>query len=159
MDAQEYDPRPEKRRKRLAAILALSMVIALIAWFWLRHWPEKRVVDGFFREIESGSLDRAYGFYTADANWQQHPVGHPDYTFAQFRQDWGPGGEYGAITNHHIECATDPPRKSSGTATGVIVVVRINHLPETRSLWVEKTSKSITVSPLECTPNCGQCEY
>ena len=159
MDAQEYDPRPARRRKRLAAIVVFSAGVALMAWLWFRHWPEERAVDGFFREIEAGKLDQAYASYTGDANWQQNPGGHRDYTFAQFRQDWGPGGEYGAINSHQIECATDPPKKNSGPASGVIVVVRINHLSETRSLWVEKRLKSITLSPLECTPNCRQCQY
>ncbi len=159
MDAREYDPRPAKRRKRLVAIFALGAAAALLVWLWFRHWPEQQAVDRFFRAIEAGNLEQAYGLYTGDANWQRHPGDHQNYTLEQFRMDWGPGGDYGPITSHHTECVTDPPKKSSGPASGVIVVVRINDLRETRSLWVEKRTKSITVSPLECTPDCRQCQY
>ena len=159
MDAQEYDPQPARRRKRLAAICALLAAVALILWLSLRHWPEKHAVDRFFSALEAGKLEQAYGLYTGDANWQRHPGDHQNYTLEQFRLDWGPSGDYGAIKSHHVECVTDPPKKSSGPASGVIVVARINHLRETRSLWVEKRTKSITVSPLECTPDCRRCQY
>ena len=159
MNAQEYDPRPAKRRRLLAAICALFVAVALALWFSVRHWPEKRAVDRFFDAIEAGNLDQAYGLYTGDANWQQHPGIHQNYTLEQFRRDWGPSGDYGAITSHHLECVTDPPKRDSGSASGVIVVVTINRLSERRSLWVEKDSKSITVSPVECTPDCRQCGY
>ncbi len=159
MDAQEYDPRPAKRRKRLVAAWALMAVAGFIVWLSFRHWPEKHAVDRFFHAIEAGNLEQAYALYTADAKWQEHVGHHQSYTLEQFRLDWGPSGDYGPITSHHIECVTDPPKKSSGPASGVIVVARINHLRETRSLWVEKRTKSITVSPLECTPDCRQCQY
>lgn len=159
MDAQEYDPRPAKRRRLLAAIFALLATVALTLWLSLRYWPEKRAVDRFFHAIEDGNLDQAYGLYTGDVSWPQHPDGHRNYTPEQFRRDWGPSGDYGAITSHHVECVTDPPKRTSGSASGVIVVVTINRLSERRSLWVEKDSKSITLSPLECTPDCRQCGY
>jgi len=159
MDAKEYDPRPAQIRKWLALIAALVAALATMAWLWLRHWPETRAVDSFFRAIEAGNFERAYALYTGDANWQQHPAKYNDYRFDQFRRDWGPSGDSGAITSHHIECATEPPGWSSGSASGVIVVVTINQLSQRKSLWVEKSAKSITVSPLECTPDCRQCQY
>jgi hypothetical protein len=159
MDAKEYDPRPARRRKRLAVIAALMVALATIAWLWLRHWPETRIVDRFFQAIEARNFEQAYALYTGDANWQQHPAKHHDYTFDQFRRDWGPSGDYGAITTHHIECATEPPGRASSAASGVIVVVAINQISQRKSLWVEKSARSITVSPLECTSDCRQCQY
>lgn len=159
MDAQEYDPRPAKRRKWLAVILVLTAAVALLIWLSCRYWPQKHAVDRFFRAIEAGNVEQAYALYTGDANWQQHPGDHQSYTLEQFRLDWGPTGENGAITSHRVECVTEPPKRSSGPASGVIVVVTINHRAEHRSLWVEKASKSITISPLECAPDCRQCQY
>jgi hypothetical protein len=67
----------------------------------------------------------------------------------QFLLDWGPSSEYGMITTHKIECTVEPPSKAYRSATGVIVVVRINNRPDTLSMWVEKKSKSISLSPEE----------
>ncbi|SRR6266700_4116391 len=159
MDAKDYDPRPEKRRKRLVATCTLMTAIALAAWVAFRHWPEKHAVDSFFKEIEAGNLEQAYGRYTGDVHWQDHPADHQMYTFGQFRLDWGPSGSYGTITQHHVECVTDPPKKSYGPASGVIAVVTVNQRSEPVSLWVEKSSKSITISPLDCTRDCRQCQY
>jgi hypothetical protein len=159
LDAEEYDPRPAKRRRQAAAIVALTALVVFVGWLWLRYWPEKHAVDRFFRAIEAGDLDQAYALYTADANWRQHAGDHQAYNLDRFRLDWGPSGEYGTIRDHHVECVTEPPKKSSGPASGVIVVVAINQLSQRRSLWVEKNSKSITISPLECTPDCRQCQY
>ena len=145
MDATEYDPRPAQRRWRLIAILALIVVLAGILWYFFRYWPEERVINKFFEAIERNDMQTAYGIYYNDPNWQQHPDKQP-YPFGRFNLDWGPSGEYGKITSHHVECATEPPKKVL-TPTGVIVVVRINNRAETKSMWVEKESKTITDSP------------
>ena len=146
MDAKEYDPRPAQRRWKMMATLALVVVLAGILWYFFRYWPEEQVIDKFFGAVEKDDMQTAYGIYNGDPNWQQHPDKYGQYTFGQFKLDWGPQGEYGKITSHHVECATEPPKKVV-TATGVIVVVKINNRAETKSLWVEKKSKTITDSP------------
>ena len=145
MDAKEYDPGPAQRRWRLIATLALIVVVGGILWYFFRYWPEERVINKFFEAVERNDMPAAYSIYFNDPNWQQHPDSHP-YSFGQFNLDWGPSGDYGKITSHHVECATEPPRKIVAP-TGVIVVVRINNRAETKSMWVEKKTKTITDSP------------
>lgn len=149
MDAKEYDPRPAQRRWRLL-LTALVIVIAIfLVWWFFRFYPEDRVINKFFSAIEHKDFDTAYGLYFADPDWKQHPQKYNQYPLPQFMLDWGPSSEYGTITSHKIECTTEPPTKAYRSPTGVIVVVSVNHRPETTSMWVEKKSKSISLSPQE----------
>lgn len=149
MDAKEYDPRPAQRRWQLL-VTALVLVIAVFLVWWLfRFYPENKVINKFFQAIEHKDYDTAYGLYFADPEWKQHPQKYNQYPLPQFLLDWGPSSEYGTITSHKIECTTEPPSKAYRSPTGVIVVVSVNNRPETTSMWVEKKSKSISLSPQE----------
>jgi hypothetical protein len=148
MDAVEYDPEPARRRNRLIILGVISLIVIFILYFFFRYWPEERVINGFFQSIEQKDFEKAYGLYNADPDWKQHPQDHP-YSFNQFRVDWGPSGNYGAITSHHVDCSTEPHRSGFQSASGIIVVVKINNRPETLSMWVEKKTKEIHLSPIE----------
>lgn len=149
LDAKEYDPRPAQRRWRLLAIAVSVAIIAVALWWFFRFYPEDHVINRFFQAIEARNFDKAYGIYFADPDWKQHPQKYNQYPLTQFMLDWGPSSEYGVITSHKIECSVEPPTKDFASPSGVIVVVSINHRPETTSMWVEKKSKSITLSPEE----------
>lgn len=144
LDAKEYDPRPAQRRRRLIGLALLAVIIAGLVWWFFRYYPEERVVNKFFEAIEQKDFDRAYAIYQGDPDWKQHPQKYGQYTISQFTLDWGPSGEYGPITSHHIDCATEPPKHGFQSSSGVIVVVTINKRAESSSLWVEKKSKAIT---------------
>ncbi len=145
MDAREYDPRPAQRRKRIITTAVLVIVVPLLVWFFFfRYWPEQHVINKFFQAVEHQDFDAAYGIYQGDPDWKQHPDKYAAYSLNQFKLDWGPSGEYGAITSHRVDCALKP--KSS--STGVVVVVTINNRAEPRSMWVESKSKSISDSPV-----------
>lgn len=149
MDAKEYDPRPaQKRRKTIATVVVV--VLAVTVYLYLtRYDSEKKVINNFFQAIEQKDFDAAYGIYYADPNWKQHPEKYSSYTINQFKLDWGPSGEYGAINSHKVDCALEPPKKDFVSPSGVIVVVIINNRAETRSMWVEKKSKTVTDSPMK----------
>ena len=148
LDATEYDPEPARRRNRLLIIAGLSIVAIVILYFIFRYYPEKRVIDSFFEAIEQKNFEKAYGIYNGDPDWKQHPQQH-EYTFNQFYLDWGPSGEYGVISSHRIDCATEPHKSGFQPASGIIVVVTINNRPVTRSMWVEKKTHEIHFSPVE----------
>jgi hypothetical protein len=151
MDAKEYDPRPAQRRWRLAGIAAALLLVFLVFWFWpsgrFRYWQQWSVADRFLAALEQKDFDAAYGIYFADPDWKQHPEKYARYTINQFKLDWGPQGDYGAITSHRVDCALELPKKDFASPTGVVVVVIINNLHDTKSMWVEKESKTITDSP------------
>lgn len=149
MDAKEYDPRPAQRLWRTIIIAVVLIVVPLLVWwkfFW--YWPEERVINKFFAALEHQDFDTAYGLYNADPDWKQHAARYNSYPLSQFTLDWGPSGDYGAITSHQIDCTTEP-EKGGQTASGVIVVVTINKRSEPVSLWVEKKARTITTSPFQ----------
>jgi hypothetical protein len=147
MDAKEYDPGPAKRRWKLIGIAAVILIVALIAWRIFRFWPEEHVINKFFQAIEAKNFEEAYAVYNADPDWKQHPDKYKGYTLNQFVLDWGPSGDYGPITDYHVDCSLELPTKDSGAPSGIIVVVTVNHRAQPQSMWVEKKSKTITLSP------------
>ena len=150
LDAKEYDPRPMRRLKWLIGSAIVAVILSWVAWLLFRYQPEKNAVNRLFAAIEAKNFEQAYGIYNADPDWKQHPDRYNSYTFNQFLLDWGPSSDYGAITTHSIECATEPKKKGFKTPTGVIVVVKINNRADPHddvSLWVEKKTKGIGLSP------------
>ena len=108
MDATEYDPRPAQRRNRMILIAIVVVIFAVILYFIFRYYPEKQVINHFFEALEHKDFEAAYGAYYHDPDWKQHPGKYKDYTLNQFVLEWGPSGDYGPITSHHVDCATEP---------------------------------------------------
>src|SRR5437660_4027731 len=153
LDATEYDPRPAQRRNRTILIALVIAVFAVVLYFIFRYYPEKKVIGEFFQALEQKDYEKAYGIYYHDPDWKQHPNKYKDYTLNQFVLDWGPSGDYGPISSHHIDCATEPHKSGYQSASGIIVVVTINNRADQTSLWVEKKSKTITLSPIQALCN------
>ena len=149
MDAKEYDPRPAQKRRKIIATVVVVVLAVAVYLYLTRYDSEKKVINNFFSAIERKDFDAAYAVYYADPDWKQHPEKYSSYTINQFKLDWGPSGEYGAITSHQVDCALEPPKKDFVSPSGVIVVVIINNRAETRSMWVEKKSKTVTDSPMK----------
>jgi len=148
-EAQPVDERKERRKSILKiSVIVILLVVAVLAYL-LRYWPEEHAVNRFFTAIEKKDYDHAYALWTADPQWKQHADRYANYSFGQFELDWGPAGEYGVITSHKVNGAVSPPSKT-GVTTGVVVVVTVNDRAEPACLWVEKRSKQISFSPLEC---------
>jgi hypothetical protein len=152
MDAKEYDPRPVRRRLAVIAVSIALIIVFVILWFWpsgrfryLRQW---NLADHFFAAIEHRNFDEAYGLYNADPEWKQHPEKYSKYTLPEFTQDWGPASEFGAINSYKIECAINPPQKGFQASSGVVLLVSVNHRPDSTLLWIEKNSGAMSTSPL-----------
>ena len=144
MEAPQYDPRRDVRRKW---ILITAVVILLVGWipiYWFWNWRQERIVNHFFEAIERKDFESAYGIKAADPDWKQHPQKYGDYPLGAFLRDWGPSGEWGTITRHQIGCSTHPPRGGSG----VIVVVTINDRKDPARIWVEDKDQTLTDSPI-----------
>ena len=143
LDAQEYDyARARRRRIRIASIVIFLLLVAGLAWAY-HNWPEEHVVDKFFDALQQQNYEAAYGIWLHDPNWKQHPQKYTQYSYNDFYNDWGPGGEWGIIKSHDIYGSGTP----RGGGSGVIVEVVINARSEHARLWVEKSDKTLSFSP------------
>jgi hypothetical protein len=145
LDAQQYDPAKERRRKIRIALACLGIVIVLVIAWMYRNWPEERVVDKFFTALQKQDYETAYGIYFHDPTWQQHPQKYSQYTYADFYRDWGPGGEWGLIKSHRIYGTAGT--KGFGSGGGVVVEVIINDRAEHARMFVQRSDKTLTVYP------------
>lgn len=143
LDAQEYDyARARRRRIRIASIVVLALIIVGLAWEY-HNWPEEHVVDKFFDALQQKNYDGAFAIWVEDPNWKQHPEKFKQYSYNDFYNDWGPGGEWGLVKSHDIY-ASGTPR---GGGSGVIVEVVVNGRSEHARVWVEKSDKTLSFSP------------
>ncbi|HEX3661913.1 MAG TPA: hypothetical protein VHU89_10805 [Acidobacteriaceae bacterium] len=149
LDAPAFNAR-RARRNHVIAVTATVVVIlgAIATWLWflqipwqLWHWPADHKVNSFFSTVESGDLQKAYGLWNNDPNWQQHPQQYQPYTFADFQKDWGPASDYGVIKSHRITVARH-------VGNGVVIGVDINGGKTPIFLRVDHTG-TIGFSPVE----------
>jgi hypothetical protein len=143
LDAKEYHPERERRQKtRIISAIVLVLILALVGWF-NRFWPQKHVAEKFFDSLQKQDFETAYGIYFADSTWKQHPQNHAQYPLNEFRQDWGPGGEWGLIKSYRIYGASNCP----DGGTGVVVDLIVNDRAQHAQLYVDKTDKTISTPP------------
>lgn len=146
MDAAQFDAARERRRRLL--IIALIILILLGAWtaYHMRNYPHRRAVDKFFNALEAQRYEDAYGIWFSDPNWRQHAQKYSQYAYNEFYRDWGPGGEWGLLKSHSVDC-------SFSTDSGVIVQVTVNQRAEHAYIYVLKSDRSLSFSPNEI--QCG----
>ena len=140
LDAQQYDPAKEKRRKiKIALTVAAVLVLAVLGWLY-RNWPEEHAVDRFFTALQKQDYEGAYGIYFHDPEWRQHAQKYSQYTYSDFYRDWGPGGEWGLVKSHRIG-------GSAATKGGVVVEVVVNDRADRARMFVQKSDKTLTIYP------------
>ena len=116
LDAPKFDE-VRDRRIRIASYSSAGLVFVLLVAYWLlAGWPVdwpwnwnthllgRIAVNHFLDAVEQNDLQKAYGIWMHDPNWQQHPQ-QSSYTFSRFQQDWSrtsPDNEYGVIQSHKI---------------------------------------------------------
>ncbi len=150
-EAQPYDEARARKRKAII-LISVAAVIVIAGLLWLnRFYPEEHAVNQFFEALQQQSFEKAYGVWMHDPDWKQHPDRFTRYSYNDFLKDWGPGGEWGIIKSHRIECTAVPSGYSGSpfaTASGVVVVVTVNErVADKANLWVQKDDKTLGLSP------------
>ena len=144
LDAQPYDA-VRARRRKIVITLSVILVLVLAALGWLyRNWPEEHAVDKFFTALQNKNYETAYGIYFHDPAWREHRQKYPQYSYADFYRDWGPGGEWGLVKSHKIYGSANTRSFGGG---GVVVEVIVNDRSEHARMFVEKSDKTLTVYP------------
>jgi hypothetical protein len=145
LDAQEYDPAKErKQRIRIISVIVAVLVLAIAGW-WNRFWPEEHVANKFFASLQQQDYESAYGVYYHDPDWKQHPQNHAQYPLNEFKQDWGPGGQWGLIKTYKIFGSSNCPTRGTGVVVDVIVNDRAQHA----QVYVDKSDKTISSPPCD----------
>lgn len=145
LDARQYDPADDRKKKiRILGTVVLVLILGLIGWF-NRLWPQKHIADEFFSALQKQDFDTAYGIYFADAAWKQHEQNHAQYPIGEFKQDWGPGGEWGVIKTYKIFGESNCP----GGGSGVVVDVVVNDRAQHAQVYVDKSDKTISTPPCD----------
>jgi hypothetical protein len=142
MDAPQYDAKKALLIRNICVGTAIFILVAATATWFLWNWPEEHRVNVFFEIVESGDLQKAYGQWNNDPNWQHHQDQYKNYDFTQFQKDWGPSSDYGVIKSHKIIVG-----KTVGN--GVVMGVDINGGKTPLFLRVDHKTKQIGFSPVE----------
>jgi hypothetical protein len=144
LDAKEYDPGIERRRKKRIISAVVFVLLVLFLFWWFRYWPEEHVANLFFDALQNQNYEAAYGIWFQDPQWKQHPERYgKKYSYNDFYQDWGPGGQWGRIKSHKIYASGPPP----GGGSGVIIDMTVNDRTEPARVWVQKSDKTMSFSP------------
>lgn len=117
LDAPKYDEARARRRQIILWSSVAGLVALFIAWWfvagrpidWPWHWNDhlfgRAAVNRFMNDLEHNDLKAAYGVWTHDKNWEQHPQQHAVYPFSRFEEDWSPtspDAEYHGIHSYRI---------------------------------------------------------
>jgi hypothetical protein len=150
LDAPSFDARRAQMTRTLSIAGVVLLVVAIagtILWvlqvpwqFW--HWPSDHKVNQFMAAVESGDLNKAYGLWNNDPNWQQHPQQYQPYGIGDFIKDWGPSSDYGTIKSHRIFI-------SHRVGNGVVIGLYVNGNSKPLFLRVDGGAKTIGFSPVE----------
>ncbi len=146
LDAGAEEPKSKALRYVISGV-ALVLLLALGAWYFLRYTTEKHTVERFMNAIAAGNTQLAYQIW--------HP--HTNFSYQDFLSFWGPNGYYSPIKTYRIESAEVPPKGGSG----VVVTVEISGYdpfpkPEETvksaqdrevQIWVERSDQSLSFPP------------
>lgn len=150
LDAPPFNARRARWTKRIsisAVVLFFLVFIGVILFrldlpWQLWNWPADHRVNVFLEYVEAGQMQKAYGKWNNDADWQQHPGEYKLYDFKSFLQDWGPHSNYGVIHSHQIVVA-------KRVGNGVVMGVDINGGNTPIFLRVDNRTQQIGFSPIE----------
>ncbi len=151
LNAPEYDSRRDIRNRNLLIAAGVLVALAIVigfggvvmghGWFF-SNLPAEHKVDRFFSALEAKDYGKAFGIYTNDPNWQQHPEKHADYPLARFTEDWTSASPVGApIQSHHVDIS-----KTDGSGlfgSGIIVAVRVNG-DHKIFMWYQRSDGTLT---------------
>ena len=150
-EAEPYDPSRGRKKRNLTIAIVFVVLALLVLWWFLRFWPQERLVSQFFDALQQQNFEQAYGIWMHDPDWKQHASKYTRYPYSDFLKDWGPSGEWGIIKSHHIEGAATPSGYSGSrfaTASGVVVVVNVNdRVADKAHIWVQNDDKTLGFSP------------
>jgi hypothetical protein len=134
---------PHKSRAMTITIAALVLVAAVVLWFGLRYYPEKKAASQFFESLVTGDTNKAYQLWKPSSNYQMK----------DFLADWGAEGYYGPVKSFKVVSAKAP--RNSDTSVEVSVAISPyspfpgdsddkSRKTKTVPIWVSKSDKALS---------------
>jgi hypothetical protein len=148
LDAKPYDAARGRRVRTLIVAIVVAVLLGAFLAYHFRNYPERAAAGKFFTALQKQDFESAYAVWFHDPDWRQHQEKYATYPFGDFYRDWGPGGEWGLIKSHAVDCSLSP-----GGGSGVIVQVTVNGRAQHAYVWVQKSDKTLSFSPNEI--ECG----
>ncbi len=108
LDAKPYDGTRSRRLRKLIVTLILTFLFGAWLAYHFRDYPERIAVNRFFAALQKQDYESAYGVWFHDPAWKQHQEKYASYPYNDFYRDWGPGGEWGVIKSHAVDCSFSP---------------------------------------------------
>ncbi len=120
LDAPSFDEARARRRRVVVYSAVGGLVVLFILWWlvagrpidwpwnWDNHLFGRAAVNRFMTDLEKNDLQKAYGVWMHDPNWQQHAQRYTAYPFSRFQDDWSatsPDAEYHSIHSFRIAAA------------------------------------------------------
>jgi len=120
LDAPVFDEKRDRRRHVILLSAGGLLLVLFVGWWlvagrpvdwpwnWNNHLLGRATANEFLEAVEKNDLSKAYGIWTHDKDWQQHPSQNGAYPFSRFQDDWSttsPDNEYGVIKTHKIVAA------------------------------------------------------
>ena len=137
---------PHKSRAIPFTIAAVVAASAVLVFFAVRYYPEKKAAERFFNALVASNTDLAYRLWKPG----------PSYTKKDFLADWGPEGYYGPVKSYEILKATS--RHGANAVDIQVAVSPFSPMPDAAdpeksrktkvvSVWVIMADKSLSFPP------------
>jgi len=138
------DAKREKNVKRWVLICTGVVLVALVGYWFLHDFREKRQVSQFMDLLKERKYDDAYRLWGCDP---AKPC--RDYSLQKFMEDWGPKSPHADVTKAHV-------RRTRSCDGGVIQIIQFAPGDEVL-LYVDRTQRQIGFSPFEyCVDSAGR---
>ena len=94
LDAPQFDEARERRNRLNLSISAGALLVLFVVWWlvagrpvdwpwnWNAHLIGRSTINRFLTAVEKNDLPKAYGIWTHDPDWQQHPAQHGVYPYS-----------------------------------------------------------------------------
>jgi hypothetical protein len=142
LDARKCDAADARRVRSIEIALFVMVVLGAFGIWGFWNWPEEHRVNTFLATVESGDQAKAYGMWTQDPGWQQHPERFKAYGYDRFEKDWRSGSAFGQIRNYKFVL-------SRFWGNSVLMGVDINGGKKPIFLWVDRKTQNLDFSPAE----------
>jgi hypothetical protein len=127
-------PEPSNRPKAITfTVIALAVALAVVLYFAVRYYPEKKAAQHFLTALMAGDSRQAYQLWRPSES----------YKYGDFMADWGPDGYYGPVKSYSIVKTAE--QKGANGVTITIDVSPFSPMPDKADVEKSRRTKQVNV--------------